>query len=167
MYAKLLQLCLTLWPYGLYPSGFSFCGILQARILGCHSLLQGIFPTQGLNLSLLCLLNWQMGSLPLAPPGKPIYVLLISNWHIILSILWHCLSLGLEWKLTFSSPVATAAKIRHGIIVRAGEREVTLQMCSWHAVMFSSLLARSLLLLTFLWAVSIVITIVVQWLSHV
>ena len=26
----------------------------------------------------------------------------------ILSILWHCLSLGLEWKLTFSSPVATA-----------------------------------------------------------
>ena len=23
-----------------------------------------------------------------------------------LSILWHCLSLGLEWKLTFSSPVA-------------------------------------------------------------
>ena len=25
-----------------------------------------------------------------------------------LSILWHCLSLGLEWKLTFSSPVGTA-----------------------------------------------------------
>ena len=25
-----------------------------------------------------------------------------------MSILWHCLSLGLEWKLTFSSPVATA-----------------------------------------------------------
>ena len=25
-----------------------------------------------------------------------------------LSILWHCLSLGLEWKLTFSNPVATA-----------------------------------------------------------
>ena len=24
------------------------------------------------------------------------------------SILWHCLSLGLEWKLTFSSPVTTA-----------------------------------------------------------
>jgi len=26
----------------------------------------------------------------------------------ILNILWHCLSLGLELKLTFSSPVATA-----------------------------------------------------------
>ena len=25
-----------------------------------------------------------------------------------LSILWHCVSLGLEWKLTFSGPVATA-----------------------------------------------------------
>ena len=25
-----------------------------------------------------------------------------------LSILWHCFSLGLEWKVTFSSPVATA-----------------------------------------------------------
>ena len=25
-----------------------------------------------------------------------------------LNILWHCLSMGLEWKLTFSSPVATA-----------------------------------------------------------
>ena len=35
-------------------------------------LLQGIFLTQGLNLSLLCLLHWQIGSLPLAPPGKTI-----------------------------------------------------------------------------------------------
>ena len=28
-------------------------------------------PTQGLNPHLLCLLRWQAGSLPLAPPGKP------------------------------------------------------------------------------------------------
>ena len=37
--------------------GFSVHGILQARILsigvGCHSLLQGIFLIQGLNLGLL------------------------------------------------------------------------------------------------------------------
>ena len=39
--------------------------------VGCSFLLQGIFPTQGLNPSLLCLLRWQAGSLPLAPPGKP------------------------------------------------------------------------------------------------
>ena len=31
--------------------------------VGCHFLLQGIFPTQGSNLCLLCLLHWQAGSL--------------------------------------------------------------------------------------------------------
>ena len=39
--------------------------------VGCHFLLQGTFPTQGLNLRLLHLLHWQEGSLPLAPPEKP------------------------------------------------------------------------------------------------
>ena len=38
--------------------------------VGCHALFQGIFPTQGSNLRLLCLLHWQVGSLPPAPPGK-------------------------------------------------------------------------------------------------
>ena len=39
--------------------------------MGCRALLQGIFPTQGLNPHLLCLLHWQAGSLPLVPLGKP------------------------------------------------------------------------------------------------
>ena len=34
--------------------------------LGCHFLLQGIFPTQGLNPGLLSLLHWQVDSLPLS-----------------------------------------------------------------------------------------------------
>ena len=38
---------------------------------GCHSLFQGIFPTRGSNLNLLCLLHWQASSLPLVPPGRP------------------------------------------------------------------------------------------------
>ena len=38
--------------------------------VGCPAL-QGIFPTQGSNPSLLCLLHWQVDSSPLAPPGKP------------------------------------------------------------------------------------------------
>ena len=44
--------------------------------VGCHALLQGIFPTQGSNPHLLCLLHWQVDSLPLAtwealfPPHK-------------------------------------------------------------------------------------------------
>ena len=38
--------------------------------VGCHFLLQGIFPTQGSSLGLLYLLRWQVDSLPLVPPGK-------------------------------------------------------------------------------------------------
>ena len=38
--------------------------------VGCHALLQGIFLTQGSNPHLLCLVHWQAGSLPLAPPGN-------------------------------------------------------------------------------------------------
>ena len=41
--------------------------------VGCHSLLQGIFLTQGSNPDLLGLLHWQAGSLPLSPPGNPIF----------------------------------------------------------------------------------------------
>ena len=43
---------------------FSITGV------GYHFLLQGIFPTQGLNWSLLCLLQWQAGSLPLHRLGS-------------------------------------------------------------------------------------------------
>ena len=39
---------------------------------GSHFLLQGIFPTQGLNLCPLRLLYWQVGSLPLCHPGSPV-----------------------------------------------------------------------------------------------
>ena len=63
----------SVWPYRLQP----------ARLLcpwdspgkntgaGCHFLLQGIFLTQESNPHLLCLLYWQVGSSPLAPPGMP------------------------------------------------------------------------------------------------
>ena len=37
--------------------------------VGCHSLLQGIFPTQGLNLCLLCLLHCLQTSYPLSQCG--------------------------------------------------------------------------------------------------
>ena len=39
--------------------------------MGRHALLQNIFPTQ-IGLGLLHRLYWQAGSLPLAPPRKPI-----------------------------------------------------------------------------------------------
>ena len=37
--------------------------------MGCHALLQGIFPTQG-SKPVSRLVHWQAGSLPLAPPEK-------------------------------------------------------------------------------------------------
>ena len=40
--------------------------------MACHAFLQGIFQTQGLNLHLLSLLYWQVGSLPLSPSRKPL-----------------------------------------------------------------------------------------------
>ena len=48
--------------------------------VGCHFLLQGIFPTQGFNPWLLCLLHWQVDSLPLVPPEKPWMLLNIRLW---------------------------------------------------------------------------------------
>ena len=39
--------------------------------VGCHFLLQKIFPTQASTHVSLCLLHWRADSLPLVPPGKP------------------------------------------------------------------------------------------------
>ena len=58
------------------PTGSSVHGIFQARILSCHFLLKGLL-TQGSNPCLLCLLHWQMSSLPRASPGKPLQCLLL------------------------------------------------------------------------------------------
>ena len=71
---KSLQLCPILCnPMDCSPPGSFVHGDSPGKNTGggCH-VLQGIFPTQGLNLQLLCLLHWQAGSLPLAPPGKPL-----------------------------------------------------------------------------------------------
>ena len=73
--AKSLQSCTTLCgPMDCSPSGSSVNGDSPGKStgVGCPALLQGIFPTQGSNPHLLCLLLWQSGSLPLAPPGKPL-----------------------------------------------------------------------------------------------
>ena len=47
--------------------------------VGCHFLLRGIFPTQESNLCLLHLLHWQADSLPLAPPGSPLFTQIIHK----------------------------------------------------------------------------------------
>ena len=49
--------------------------------VGCHALLLGIFPTQEPNPYLLSFLHCQVGSLPLAPPGK-LYVVLGTLFNL-------------------------------------------------------------------------------------
>ena len=67
----------SLWPHGLWPTRlfwpWNFPG--KNTELSCHFLLQGIFLTQGLNLSILCLLHCRFFTTE--PPGKPI---VIDTW---------------------------------------------------------------------------------------
>ena len=84
-YAKSLQSCPTLCdsmdhspPGILCPWDYPEVG---------YFLLQGIFPTQGLNLHFLCLLHWQSSSLPLAPPGKPLIIPMCLL--LFISITWY------------------------------------------------------------------------------
>ena len=60
-----VRLFATLWTLAQQAplsNGFS----RQEYWSGSHALLQGIFPTQGLNPHLLCLLHWRVGPLLLA-----------------------------------------------------------------------------------------------------
>ena len=71
---KSLQSCPTLCdPMNHSLPGSSIHGDSLGKNTGvdCHDLFQGIFLTQGSKMHLLRLLHWQVGSLPLAPPGKP------------------------------------------------------------------------------------------------
>ena len=73
MHTKLLQLCPTLCdPMDWSPPGSSVHGILQARILECAviSSFRGSSRSRD-RIWISCLLNWQVGSLPLVPPAMP------------------------------------------------------------------------------------------------
>jgi len=66
---KSLQSCLTLSESHQAPLSM---GILQTRMLEWIAMpFSGDLLDPGLNLRLLCLLRWQEGFLPVAPPGKP------------------------------------------------------------------------------------------------
>ena len=64
--------CPTLWPCGLSPARLLLPWHSPGKNtgVGWHFLLQGIFLTQGSNPSLLHLLQWQVGSLPLCHLGS-------------------------------------------------------------------------------------------------
>ena len=60
-------------PVDCSPPSSSVHGILQARILELVAISssRGIFPTQGFNWHLMCLLHWQANSFTTKPHGKP------------------------------------------------------------------------------------------------
>ena len=65
MKVKVLVEAESLQPHGLYPARLLCPWNSPGKNtgMGCHSLLQGILPTQGSN---LCLLHWQADALPLS-----------------------------------------------------------------------------------------------------
>ena len=76
-------LCVTLWNVARqFPLSMGFSR--QEYHSGCHFLLQGIFPTQGSNLSPL---HWQTDSLPLSHHGSPqIYIQVICKLTLIVAL---------------------------------------------------------------------------------
>ena len=79
----------SLRPHVLQPTGLPCPWDFPSKntVVGCHALLQEIFPTQELNLYLLHLLHWQAVSLPLMPTWKP------TRAHIYLKIYLKIISL--------------------------------------------------------------------------
>ena len=73
MSAKSLQSCLTLlqwyWLYPHTPLSMQFSRQKYWSVFPCPP--PGDLSSLGLNLHLLCLLHWQVDSLPQVPPGKP------------------------------------------------------------------------------------------------
>ena len=79
-----VQLFATLWTVAC-QAPLSMGYPRQEYLGGLHALLQGIFPPQGSKSHLMSLLHWQAGSLPLAPPGKPLIhpVCNINSVHLL------------------------------------------------------------------------------------
>ena len=67
-----VQFFVTLWTEACQaPLSMEFSG--KNTGMGCHFLLQEIFPTQGSHSHLLCLLHWKVNSLLLPHLGWPLY----------------------------------------------------------------------------------------------
>ena len=80
MCAKSLSLCDPMDTWGACHAALSMRFSRQEYWSGLHALLQGIFLTWESNPCLLCLLNWQVGSLPVLPPRKPP----VGYYHLVI-----------------------------------------------------------------------------------
>ena len=102
-------------PWTVAPPGSSVHGDSPSKNIevGCHAFLQGIFPTQESNPRLLCLLHWQVGSLPLVPPGKPPQTLSCNQLPLIFvvcvsHIVSFCKEFFLAGKFLHCRPVSSS-----------------------------------------------------------
>ena len=78
-----LQSCSTLCnPMDYGPPGSSVHGMLQARVLVWVSISPWDLPHPGVNPQLLCLLHWQVSSLPLVPPSLLSSFQIYSLWPL-------------------------------------------------------------------------------------
>ena len=97
-----------LWPYGLWHARPLCPWDFLARLLEWIAMpsSRGASWPQGLNLNLFCLLHWQADSLPLAPPGKPMYTVIMVCVAVYFSFLLLCNSwlqnLGLDITVSFA-----------------------------------------------------------------
>ena len=74
--------------------------------MGCHRLLQGIFLTPRSNSRLLCLIYWQAGSLPPAPPGALPLKCQVSHFSGVPTTLY-CLHVSLAVQFPLPSLLIT------------------------------------------------------------
>ena len=72
-------------PWTVAGQGPLSMGLPRHKItqVGCHFLLQGILPSQGLNWHLLCLLHWQADSFALYHLGRCLHVYLHKTCAIL------------------------------------------------------------------------------------
>ena len=110
MHAKMLQSCLTLCDCSPPGSSVHRDSPDKTTGVGCHALLQEIFPTQGLNLHLLCLLHWQADSLPSEPPGKPPY-----RCQSVSSVTQSCLTLCDPHESQHTGPPCVIEEAKFGV----------------------------------------------------
>ena len=97
-------------PHGLQPARLlcSWNSPGKNTRVGCHALLQGIFPTQGSNLHLFCSLHWQTDSIPLSHQRSPINYWVDQKDHLCFSttplVEQHCIKT--TWKVISTLPQA-------------------------------------------------------------
>ena len=122
-----------LWPH---QASLSMGFPRQEFGMGCHFLLLGILPTQGLNPSLLC---WQTDSLPLSHQGSPNMVLpfhKIDSRHTSLS------SSGMRWLKPFMTSHLSSANQLCDLQVDKYQVKISFGVSIWENTMMKGALVK-------------------------